>query len=1100
MRVFQQILVCAGLALTAFTSVLSAAPLNLAQRPLNTGTPPAPNIIVTIDDSGSMYESDCYQTATVYPFPLTVTGAPIIVPFLAAPNDGWTSLTASPRDLTTAKDCSNVNYGNYPAFAGRTLAEERQNIANFYSFYRHRLNKVKSALSRSFSPNVLPDTTIRLGFQSLNSCASLAGGTCRQKSGGATSGGPLFENRLRVLDTAQRQNFYNFFSKMEAPGSTPLVEALGRVGEYYKSTDLNGPMASVPGTANAPILSCRRNYHVMLTDGQWNGSNSHGAGDLDNTSFSLPDGVAFTPRTPYTKSNSGSTLGDIALHYWKTDLQPSVMNDVSPLIRVPGTTNTYGTQQTEYWNAQNNPATWQHMVNYMIGVDLSETLIPGSSFPAWGGSTFATNPDGYAAVLAGTRNWPNMSSFNDRTYDLWHAAINSRGEFFSADNPTSVENAFRDVIRQILAARSAGQTVGGSGPAVVSGFAVYRGNYESDMSGTLVKTEVDSSGAETTTSWEAGAKLKLRTPSSRAILTHNGSSFVPFKWTSLSPAQQALLDLNGNGVVDSLGSLRLDWLRGAKTHENGQLGAMVPSFRARGNSPLGSIVHSAPVNVGRTSAGYQDAGYLAYLNTTIRMRDPVVYVGANDGMLHGFRDSDGEEIIAYVPKAVYPNLNQLTDPAYTSRFYVNGSPQFADAYAGGRWRTLLVSGLGGGGKGVVMLDVSNPSTFSEANASTVALLDMNGADDPDMGHIIGTPPKSAATGQSRMIGKLKNGKTVLVVGNGVNSANENPVLFVYHLDNLPANGAWVLGTNYFKIALPGGQVSGSNGLAMPVLTDNDGDGLLDAVYAGDLKGNVWKFEASATDPSGLQLANSSAPLFSAPTVAGKPQPITAPVTIFAHPDGGHMVIFGTGQLLQEVDPNNSQGQTIYGVWDKPGSTATVPLNSLVAQTITSTGSAQGLTLRYTSKNDVNYAGGKRGWYINLPSLGERVVTAGLLVGRGVIIPSVIPSSANGETCSPGASPGYWTYFDALTGRSSNNAVLQINGLTPAQKKANSVSVSNGEASPFLAKLGTKGARSSTSASSESCSTTRRAFSAASGAVNIGSMGRCGRIGWTQIKE
>jgi type IV pilus assembly protein PilY1 len=1096
MSTTNRFLFCAALLLGVVQPMVSAAPLSLAQRPLNTGTPPAPNIVVTIDDSGSMNETSCYETNVAYPFPLTVTGTPIVVAFTAAPADGWTSLTSSQQDLTNQKNCANVKYGTLLPLAGRTLAEERQNIANFHSFYRDRLNKVKSALSRSFSPTVLPDTTVRLAFQSLTGCASLTGANCREKNGGQ-----LFENRLRSLDSAQRQNFYNFFTKMDTSGSTPLVESMTRVGEYYKTTDLNGPMASVPGTAIAPILSCRRNYHVMLTDGQWNGTNAHLAGDLDNTSFSLPDGMQFTPRAPYTKSNSASTLGDIALHYWRTDLQPGVINDVSPLIRVPGNSNTYGIAQTEYWNAQNNPASWQHMVNYTIGVDLAETLVAGTSFPEWGGSTFATNPNGYTALLTGTRNWPNMSNFNDRTYDLWHAAINSRGEFFSADNPASVENAFRDVIRQILAARSSGQTVGGSGPSVVNGFALYRGNYEGDLSGTLSKVGVDSNGNETSTIWEAGSVLKARNPDSRSILTHNGSAFVPFRWLSLSPAQQTFLNKNGNGLVDGFGAQRLDWLRGVTTNELGHLGAISPSLRARSNSPLGAIVSSAALAVGKTSAGYRDAAYLAYLNNTIRTRAPVVYIGANDGMLHGFRDSDGEEVLAYVPKSVYSKLNQLTDPAYTSQFYVNGSPQFADAFSGGRWRSLLVSGLGSGGKGVFMLDVSNPAVFSEGNAGNVALLDMNGDDDADMGFVVGTPPRLATTGQSRMIGKLKNGKTVLVVGNGVNSTSEKPVLFVYHLDNLPANGNWVLGTNYFKIPVDAAAAVGSNGMAMPVMADVDGDGLIDTVYAGDLKGNIWKFVEDSASASGLRLANSGAPLFTAPNTSSRPQAITSAVTLYVHPKGGVMVIFGTGQLLQESDPNNSQVQTIYGVWDKPLSTSTVAFGSLVAQSLVSTTTAAGLTLRYTTKNKVDYNGGKLGWYLNLPSLGERVINPGFLDGNGVVIPSVVPSSANGETCSPGASPGYSNFFDALTGSSPNNSSLLVPGFTAAQKKANSYSVKNGEGSPYFASVPT-GRDSRSVDATGVCSSRGSLYSVAGGGVSgqREGAGRCGRIGWTQIKE
>jgi type IV pilus assembly protein PilY1 len=1097
------------IALTAMTAqtMSFAAPLNLAQRPLNSGKPPAPNMVVSIDDSGSMREESCYDPATVYPSPLDSAELPIVVTYPTVPIDGWGVISTATADLSTFRDwnCGGMRFSTLLATNGRTLVEERQNIANFFSFYRTRMSKVKSALTRAFASSVLPDNSVRLAFQTLGGCTSFSGSNCKPR----TSQAYTSDNRIRILDAAQRANFWNFQTRISPDFSTPLRETMVRAGEYFKTSGVQSPYASVPGTAEFPVLSCRRNYHVLLTDGQWNGGAGMNASGLDRSTFALPDGVTYTAIPPF-RGNAGSgtltTLSDIALHYWKTDLQPSMLNDVNPLIRVQGTSTAHGTAIAEYWNPINDPATWQHMTNFTIGVDLSDTLNPQGQFPAWGGSTYATNIGGYGAVLNGTRAWPTMNDFDDRTYDLWHAAVNSRGDFFSADNPASVEKAFRDIIQQILSAGSQGQTVGGSSPNVKAGDGVYRGSYGSDLSGSLAKTSVNVNGKELPgTIWEAGTLLRARNSNSRVILTHNGSAPSAFRWGSLSAAQQAALN-SLNGVADTRGEARVDWLRGDITLELGQPGAGSPatSFRARGASGLGSIVNSAPVVVGKGSAGFADASYRSYVTGVSRTRTPVVYVGANDGMLHGFKDADGQEVMAYVPKGVYERLSDLTDIAYTSRFYVNGSPFSTDVFAGGSWRTLLGGIMSGGGKGLFVLDVSNPTAFSESNPAQSVLLDMSASDDADLGNIYGNAPTSSSTGQSLLFTKLQNGKNVLIVGNGVNSASEKPVLFVFLLDNLPAGGNWILNTHYFKLEPTGAGVAGSNGLSMPVPVDTDGDNLIDTIYAGDLKGNLWKFVADTSAPSGLKIANSGTPLFTGPPSGGKPQPITSAPTPYLHPLGGSMVIFGTGQLIQDSDPNNAQVQTIYGVWDKPGVTTTAGIGSLVAQTILTTFAGATNTFRNTSANKVDYAAGKRGWYINLPTGGERVVAGGQLLGRGVLIPTVIPATANGETCTPGVSPGFWMYFDAISGAAPQVALYDTNGdgkITAADQKNSGMSVNNGEAKPFISKaFDSVGGAGQPPPGLQGCGGRKPKITGTgnTAAPNLGS--RCGRMGWTQLKE
>ena len=373
-------------------------------------------------------------------------------------------------------------------------------------------------------------------------------------------------------------------------------------------------------------------------------------------------------------------------------------------------------------------------------------------------------------------------------------------------------------------------------------------------------------------------------------------------------------------------------------------------------------MNSALWYVGAPAGGFDLPGYSAFA-TAKKSRTPMLYVGGNDGMLHGFSAKDGKELIAYVPRGVVSGLKDLTDKDYQHRYYVDGSPMTGDIKDGSAWKTLLVGTLGAGGKGYFLLNVTDPDGFGTASASTLVVLDrtrgnsetapncsgLTGAakaacdtaveENKDIGNITAQPGRNPANRQeATQITRLNNGRWAVVMGNGYNSTNQRPVLLVQYLDGdkalkriqaVPATVATGTGN------------ANDNGLASPALVDLDGDGKTDVVYAGDNLGNLWKFDLTSASDSDWKVAfGDNKPLFTArgpatltSTTRDKVQPITAPPIVRPNdrsmtvgtgtsaktvPVGGMMVAFGTGRNLTSTDRRTDitqPVQTLYSVLD-----------------------------------------------------------------------------------------------------------------------------------------------------------------------------------------
>ncbi len=1014
--------------------------------------------------------------------------------------------------------------------------DERQNFANWYSFYRTRNLATVSAAALAFSQ--LGGET-RVAWQNLNSC----NGFDHNCQGWTSS---KYDSQIAKFDGSHRQNFYSWLFRLPAWGGTPLRTSLVRAGEMFKT---DRPYHDDPGVNTTFGPACRQNYSITMTDGIWNTDNPI-VGNVDNGTLNLPDGVTYTPRAPFKDGNSHS-LADIAFEYWATDLRTD-LNDSPSLQHEPvtvdetieyddpdvaGDPNASATL-TPYWNPKNDPASWQHMVNFVVGVGLSswltETNLPwekGSKKTpgAGGGSTFS---GGYEALATDYAPWPATGSDTvpGNVYDLWHAAINSRGQFFSAESPEDVVMAFQSIIQRISSRLGSASNLALNAGSVSSSSQLFQAIFDSaDWSGHLLARPFsDGQGNMSCTSeprgavcppvWDAacgltggfcaatgGNQAAQDWNTGRTIVTYDGSAGKPFRWNDLTAAQQAALS---DGDADPAGENRLNYLRGDRSQEEQSGGP----YRDRARL-LGDIVHSTPAYVGAPEKEYPlggwvdklggpapEGGYGGFVSSYLT-RQHVVYAGANDGLLHGFRaghfdntgayqtsDNDGLEVLAYVPTQVFPELVRLTDPTYRSaglhKYFVDGELEATDAYINGAWHTVLVGSLGKGGQGVFALDVTDPTGFSEGAASNIALWEFTDAYDDgtytgdDLGFTYGQPH----------VVRLHNGKWGVLVGNGYNNTAMSTVTDA----NISATGNAVLyildvekGTVMAKLDTGQGTAaphSGGrpNGLATVTPIDLDGDVVTDYVYAGDLYGNVWRFDLTATSAGGWKVSDfgsgGPSPLFVAEDAnsPAKRQPITTEVLADVHPKGrnyGVMVYAGTGKYFEDGDnaANTTTNHSVYGVWDadfapfgsvgtvSPSYTHDIRRAQLLEQKFQFDffNPIQGERERILSKGDVNWAT-QVGWYVDLQQgnssyddkgtpndttddvvtpvtsytlQGEMVQSDAVIVGDTLVVPTIIPSQ---DPCSTGGSGWVLAFNKGSGGRLRYAPFHIVTGTKPVQ--------------------------------------------------------------------
>ena len=505
---------------------------------------------------------------------------------------------------------------------------------------------------------------------------------------------------------------------------------------------------------------------------------------------------------------------------------------------------------------------------------------------------------------------------------------------------------------------------------------------------------------------------------------------VPFRLANLSSTQQTDLNTNPDtGLADGLGSNRLNYLRGDTTNETHNGG----TFRNRSHL-LGDIVDSDPLYIGTANGPYlADSSYQTFAAGTAS-REPMIYVGANDGMLHAIDAATGQEKFAFIPNGVFSNLNTLTSSTYNlaHRFFVDGSPSAGDVkFNDNSWHTVLVGGLNDGGQSIYALDVTNPSAITnESNLSSSVLWEFTAT---HLG-LTYSRPALALTNDTASTNANPNGFLVFF-GSGYNNSDGNPYLYAVN----PQTGQIVSkdvsqgtkplgGINLCKAVSPNPcSATLANGLSSVVVVNSGGNlsQPADTLYAGDLQGNLWKVDISAPDPKNWKVYL----LFQARDASNNPQPITVTPAVSLAPTfpgvTGTVVYFGTGQYLGVPDQTTTSTQSFYAVLDK-GTNTTVTRSQLQAQVLTTTSvtiNGNPTDIRTITNNGVNWAS-QLGWYMDLPQSGERVITDPRLFNGEVVFTTFVP--APGATCTAGGA-SFLMAVNYSNGGSFPQPQLDING-------------------------------------------------------------------------
>jgi type IV pilus assembly protein PilY1 len=600
--------------------------------------------------------------------------------------------------------------------------------------------------------------------------------------------------------------------------------------------------------------------------------------------------------------------------------------------------------------------------------------------------------------------------------------------------------------------------------------------------------------------------VNAETPGSRTILTWNGNQGVPFRWTQLSDPERAALD---PGVSSTGTANRLNYLRGERGNEIDSSGN--GKYRAR-ISVLGDIVDASPAWVGPPNNPYTivwkdrlypnlpppengTATYAQFIKDK-QTRQNVVYVGSNDGFLHGFRaggfdvngkftttntpidtPNDGLEVLAYIPGAVVSIIHNNDVPSvdysntrYGHVFYVDAPPATDDLYYGSAWHTWLVGGLGPGGQAIYMLDVTDPTQFMESKAaslvigewtpSSISCAGTNGGNcGNNLGNTYGVP----------VIRRLHNGTWGVIFGNGYGSTTGDAGIFIMTVD--PVSAAK---TFYY---LSAGQAGKNDGIASPAPADYDGDHITDYVYAGDLLGNVWRFDLTSSDPTkwgvtstgGTPTGGTPTPLFTEPTG----EAITTKVTVGSGPVQGlprAMIDFGTGRKIPLTNASaatySAGVHRLYGIWDwnmvswNSKSTArldsmtsgpsTIPLANLQVQTLTVNGNGDldGTNNPVCWADQTNCSTPKYGWYITLLNPLEQVIFNPIIFQDILLVNTTVPAANSPYSCKNTHDTGYTIAISLATGGS-------IPGLFPLYLNDTLAagSLTNGSGSPFILQAG-----------------------------------------------
>jgi type IV pilus assembly protein PilY1 len=933
-----------------------------------------------------------------------------------------TTNAISPNIVTGAGKCQ-ANYSTaypFPRYGNFKRVDvpssQYTNYANWFTYYRNRLSALKTAAGLAFASI---DKNKRVGFLSLNTPSSFL--PVADFDNGVGSG---------TTSTPQKSLFYSKLYGLTATGDTDLKKTLSQIGKYYAGISSGISAGMINGTTSKdPVqYSCQQNFALLATDGYWNPGtygkdlNNNNVGNVDNVNNSSNYSLRIDGVYDGGLASSSDTLSDVALYYYKTPLRSATLgNCISTSSGLPQDLCQSNVPTTAL---DQNPN--QHMVTYAMSLGINGVMNYTKDY-TYGTSTDLQNIKNGAigacpwiSGSTGVCNWP-VPVGNDPTAldDLWHATISGRGKYFSAKDSNDMISSLQDALTSVSAQTGSSAAAATSSPNITATdnslfYVTYRTmKWDGEINATTIDSTTGVIGS--TQKWSARALLNSKVGSTTDTRTiyyvRNGSgssalrTFVESNMTSSEfdnfrnkcsnnlLSQCVNLSSPNKAIIDN-GSALVTYLRGQSKYDVNNSAS--PLFRPR-EYVLGDIVNSSPVYLSKPTYAWTDSGYAKYV-TDNATRAATLYVGANDGMIHAFDATTGQEKWAVIPSQMMNKLYKLADTTYatTHDFFVDGTISVMDAKIGNSWKTVLITGMNSGGKGYIALDITdpaNPKALWEICTSSICSVT-----DSDLGYSYGNP----------IITKRKfDGKWVAYLSAGYDNISAKGLIYEVDLESGSVLRKLTTGTGNPGVAGVGYSQSGIAKINAYYSNFNQDNTAL-YLYAGDLDGKIWKWDLSDSSKTDATL------LGQATDPSNVSQPITTKIEL-GRVNGNIVLLFGTGKFLSNTDYTTTQQQSVYAIRDSNKSLGILRNNSsIVKQTITPS------SLTATSSNNTVDFSVNNGWYFDLNvQTGERVNLDPTLSLGVLNLVSNIPGTSS---CTAGGNA--WMYqIDFATG----SAVDQVNG-------------------------------------------------------------------------